>query len=127
MTEHAAKDPLLEEGVQRGEGHGKGAEEDISQSEIRDEKVGHRLHRLVSSYDIADEDVSENSKDKDLGVNDVEEGLHTRMINYVQTPGIIRVHVGLIKVVAVRVNGGRQIFIPTIFVLHDDGVPVELM
>lgn len=97
MTDRFSKNPLSSEGVQRSEGHEE-TKQNVRQRQIRDEEVRDGLHGLVRVDHITDEDVSEESEEKDDGVQHVEDNLHQRMVDYVAVEffqsGVVWFHLG---------------------------------
>lgn len=71
--------PLLEgQEVKRSEGNWESAQEDVWESKVGDEQIGHSLHVLVSNDDVANQGISKNTNDKDKDVNAVEEHFDRR-------------------------------------------------
>jgi len=76
--------------LKRSKWHRQDAEQYVRQGQIRDEYIGHSLHGPIPQNYVANQDISEDTQDKDRGVQDVEEDLHELVVNDPAAPILIR-------------------------------------
>lgn len=84
MAQCAAECPAAHEGVERRKGNRKHAQQDVRESQIRDEYIRNGLHGAITQHHIAHKHVAKDAQHKDRGVEHIEEELHQWIMHDVQ-------------------------------------------